>query len=87
VEKYFKSLLVELGQSFPRTHDLVALSDLCLNAGIVMPVEMAALEQLNAYSVQVRYPGVRLTLEEAQEAVKIMRLLRRFFRKHMGLAK
>src|SRR6266446_572321 len=38
VEKYLKALLVARGLIFPRTHDLAALSDLCLQGGITIPV-------------------------------------------------
>ena len=34
VEKYLKALLVARGLTFPRTHDLAALSDLCLQGGM-----------------------------------------------------
>jgi HEPN domain-containing protein len=36
VEKYLKALLVTRGLTFPRTHDLAALSDLCRQAGIIV---------------------------------------------------
>jgi len=87
IEKYFKAVLMATHVPFPKTHDLVALSDLCLQVGIILPVDMDDLERLNAYSVLVRYPGNRATVEEAQEAVHIMRTLRRFLRKHLGIEK
>jgi HEPN domain-containing protein len=87
IEKYFKAVLLAAHLPFPKTHDLVALSDLCLQAGILLPVVMDDLERLNAYSVLVRYPGNRATVEEAQEAVQHMRTLRRFLRKHLGIQK
>ena len=83
-EKYLKALLVSLGQPFPRTHDLAALSDLCLQNGIVVPVDQDALERLAAYAVQVRYPGEDPTLEEAQEALRAAQTVRRFVRKSLN---
>ncbi|MDO8971006.1 MAG: HEPN domain-containing protein [Saprospiraceae bacterium] len=87
IEKYFKAVLLTSHLPFPKTHDLVALSDLCLQAGILLPVDMDDLERLNAYSVLVRYPGNRATVEEVQEAVQLMRTLRRFLQKYLGIAK
>jgi HEPN domain-containing protein len=79
-EKYLKALLVAHGHAFPRTHDLVALYDLCMQAALPVRVEPDQLERLNAYAVQVRYPGDDPTLEEAQEAVEIAQGVRRWVR-------
>jgi HEPN domain-containing protein len=87
IEKYLKAVLLNANTPFPRTHDLVALGDLCLQAGIILPVDADDLERLNAYSVLVRYPGNHPTVEEAREAVTVLRTLRRFLRKYLGLAK
>jgi HEPN domain-containing protein/predicted RNase H-like HicB family nuclease len=60
VEKYIKALLVARGQPFPRTHDVVALSELCHQNGIIISVDLASLERLAAmpyrYVIQVRTP-------------------------------
>ena len=77
-EKYLKALLVAYGCAFPRTHDLVALHDLCLRADLRVPIEAEQLERLNAYAVQVRYPGDDPTLDEAREAVEIALAVRRW---------
>ena len=87
IEKYLKALLIIRHFLFPRTHDLVALAELCGRADIILPVEMDELERLNAFSVQVRYPGIRPTVEEAQETLQMARILRRFCRKNLGLSK
>ena len=79
-EKYLKALLVARGQAFPRTHDLAALHDLCVQADLRIGVELDQLERLNAYAVQVRYPGDDPTLEEAREAVNIAQAVRRWAR-------
>src|SRR4029453_4904613 len=57
VEKYLKALLVSRQQAFPRTHDVVALHDLCRRHGLHSPVDSDQPERLSAYAVQVRYPG------------------------------
>jgi HEPN domain-containing protein len=80
-EKYFKALLVAHGQVFPRTHDLAALSDLCFQNGIIIPVDQDSLQRLAAYAVQVRYPGEDPTPDEAREALPTAQAVRRFARK------
>ena len=79
-EKYLKALLVAYGHAFPRTHDLAALHDLCIQANLHVPIEADQLERLNAYAVQVRYPGDDPTLDEAREAVEIAQAVRRWAR-------
>jgi HEPN domain-containing protein len=84
VEKYIKALLAARGLVFPRTHDLAALSDLCLQGGIIIPVESEALDRLAAYAVQVRYPGEDPTLDEAREALQVAQTVRRFVRRFLN---
>jgi HEPN domain-containing protein len=84
VEKYLKALLLDREQPFPRTHDVVALRDLCHQNGIIISVELESLERLAAYAVQVRYPGEDPTVEEAKEALQIARVVRRFARKWLA---
>jgi hypothetical protein len=68
-------------QVFPRTHDLAALSDLCMQHGMILPGHQDALERLVAYAVQVRYPGEDPTLEEVRDALQIAQAVRRYARK------
>ncbi|MBC8446023.1 MAG: HEPN domain-containing protein [Chloroflexi bacterium] len=84
-EKYLKALLVFRGHVFPRTHDLLALSDLCTLAGVIVPIAPDELDRLSACAVQVRYPGDEPTLEEARRAMEIAKAVRRFARKFLGL--
>jgi len=86
-EKYLKAILVQWGQAFPRTHDLIALCDLCAHQGIAIPVEQDAIQRLVAYAVQVRYPGEAPILEEARSALETARAIRYFARKLLGLAR
>jgi HEPN domain-containing protein len=85
-EKYLKALLVAQGQAFPKTHDLAALSDLCSQNDIIIPVDQDALQRLAAYAVQVRYPGEEPTVEEARTALKTTQAVRRFARSLLGPA-
>ena len=84
VEKYLKALRVARGLVFPRTHALVALSDLCLQGGITILVAQDALDRLAAYAVQVRYPGEAPTLDEAREALQVAQTVRRFVRRFLN---
>ncbi len=85
-EKYLKAVLVAKGQAFPKTHDLAALSDLCLKNGILIPVDQDALERLAGYSIQVRYPGESPDLAEVREALDTALAVRRFARKMLKLS-
>jgi HEPN domain-containing protein len=84
VEKYLKALLVARGQLFPRTHDVVALSDLCQQNGIIISVDLEWLERLAAYAVQVRYPGEDPSVAETKEALQVAMAVRRFARKWLA---
>jgi len=85
VEKYLKAILILRKRGFPKTHDLVALSDLCARAGVIVPMDADELDRLSAYAVQVRYPGEEPTLEEARHAMDIAKAVRRFARRLLGL--
>jgi hypothetical protein len=75
-EKYLKALLVSRRQAFPRTHDVVALHDLCRRHNLHIPVDPDQLERLSAYAVQVRYPGEEPTPDKARDAVQIAQAVR-----------
>ena len=84
-EKYLKALLVARGQEFPKTHDLAALSDLCTQNGVLIPVDQDALQRLTAYAVQVRYPGEAPSADEAHLSLKTAQTVRRFARKLLDI--
>ena len=68
-EKYMKALLISKGADFPKTHDLLMLSNLCSNAGIFLEINPKYLNTLTDYAVRTRYPGEEPTLDEAREAL------------------
>ena len=84
-EKYLKATLLAKGQAFPRTHDLLALSDLCTQAGLLLEIDADLLDTLSSYAVKVRYPGADPTTEEARHALEIAKVVRRLVRKLLGL--
>lgn len=87
VEKYLKAALMFHGQAFPKVHDLLTLSTLCEQAGILTGLAPARLDVLSAYAVRIRYPGDDPTPDEARQAVEIARSVRRFVRKWLSLNK
>lgn len=84
-EKYLKAALIAQGQAFPKTHDLLALSDLCTKAGVLLKIDADLLDTLSSYAVRVRYPGADPTPEEVRHALEIAKVVRRLVRKLLGL--
>jgi HEPN domain-containing protein len=84
-EKYMKALLVSRGADFPKTHDLLMLSNLCSNAGVLIEVDTKLLSILTDYAVRTRYPGEEPTVADAKEAVGIAKLIRSFARSFLGI--
>lgn len=84
-EKYLKAFLVRERLTFPKAHDLLQLLRLCQKREALLQSLHSLLETLNAYSVMPRYPGEEPTIEEAKEAVKIVKEVRQVLRQHLGL--
>ena len=84
-EKYLKAILVSRGIAFAKVHDLLLLYDQCEKAGILVAVDPKQLNTLSDYAVRVRYPGDEPTPEDAREAVKIAKSVRRFARRLLGV--
>ena len=83
--KVFKGMLIEKMQTFPKTHDLKSLHELCEQAGILVAISSTDLHSLSTYAVRVRYPGDPVLLEEAQDAFKIAKTIRKFARQYLNL--
>ncbi len=54
-EKLLKAILVARGVEFRRTHDLVELVDVLDDNHVIVPGEIADLETLNPFAVELRY--------------------------------
>jgi HEPN domain-containing protein len=73
-EKALKAALAATGPSFPFTHNVALLMQLCEDAGVELPVALAQLDLLTPYGVVGRYgarsPGTldRATVEEPSSA-------------------
>ncbi len=76
-EKYLKALLVAHGIAFQRTHDLVVLFNLSTGF-IASNLSLSALQPLNRYAVEARYPGDwdPISRQEAAAAVRMARIVR-----------
>ena len=79
-EKYLKAFLQERMVRFERTHNLTTLLDLCLPLDQEFEKLRRELERLENYSVAVRYPGAKVSLEIAQEAFALAKKIREFVR-------
>jgi HEPN domain-containing protein len=79
-EKYLKAFLQERMVRFERTHNLTTLLDLCLPLEQQFEILRGDLEKLENYSVAVRYPGARVSVEIAQEAFVLTKRIREFVR-------
>lgn len=84
-EKYLKAFLQEHGQAFPKTHNLVGLLELCLAVDPDFETFRNPLILLDRYAVRYRYPGDAADKDEARDAYRTARVLRRFLRMKLGL--
>lgn len=84
-EKYLKAFLQEHMVRFERTHSLTLLLDLCKTQEQDFENLRFELEQLENYSVAVRYPGVKISEELADEAFELAKKVRQFVRSELGI--
>ncbi|HET7089985.1 MAG TPA: HEPN domain-containing protein [Anaerolineae bacterium] len=84
-EKYLKALLVRHRIDFPKTHDLIQLKNMLVQADTDVQLMTSHLATLLPYAIDVRYPGLEAAVEDAKEAVRAMKTIRRFARAKLGL--
>lgn len=84
-EKYVKAFLVRHRIIFRKVHDLDELYNLCAGVDESFKVIFDALMILNPYAVDIRYPGVSATKDDARDAVAAMKQVRTFVRARLGL--
>ena len=85
IEKYLKARLQEADIPFQRTHNLLALLDLALPLEPSWEELRPSLQTLNAFSVEVRYPGGFADKRQAVQAVSLSKELRSRMRRGLGL--
>ena len=70
----------------PKTHDLGKLLDLLIPTHPLWAALRPALDPLNLYAVDSRYPGDTADRDEAREALKLCRAVRETIRLSLGLS-
>jgi HEPN domain-containing protein len=55
VEKALKAAIASRGQEFPFTHDIGLLLQLCQDAGLEVPADLAEADGLTPYAAAIRY--------------------------------
>jgi HEPN domain-containing protein len=84
-EKYLKAWLQEQCVVFPRTHNLIALLELCLLQDAGFEFLRGKLILLERYAVQYRYPGEAADKSDARAAFQASRVVRTFMRDKFGV--
>ncbi|MBT9132298.1 HEPN domain-containing protein [candidate division NPL-UPA2 bacterium Unc8] len=85
IEKYLKAFLVKNSIEPPEIHDLQRLNRLCGDMDKNFNKISDELDILNAYAINFRYPGEKATIEESRESVLVMRKVREFIRRKVGI--
>ena len=71
VEKYYKAFLTANQATFAGVHNLLQLSDLCIEIDRSFEPLAADVAKLDLYAVETRYPGHEATGEEARFALAV----------------
>lgn len=85
LEKYPKAWLTEHDIPFPRTHDLEALTSLCLSSLPELAGWIDGLRFLTVFGVEIRYPGTRAASADAQRCWQTAHDVRQVLRQAFGL--
>ena len=84
-EKYLKAYLQECEVEFERTHDLSPLLELCVALDKEFEILDDDIRELDRYAVIVRYPGIILKSDTAEQALSQMGHVRNFVRNKLGI--
>ena len=85
VEKYAKAFLTECDVPFPKTHSLAYLVRACAEHDKEFEKHKKDFEDLDEYSVDIRYPGDDASEDDARKAVESMKRARAFIRSKLNL--
>jgi len=85
VEKYLKAVLQEQGCPIPKTHDLTILFGLCDFKNLTLAIDKEGLIRLTRFATRFRYPGESAMVEDAREAVTLMRHYRKWISEFLGV--
>ena len=83
-EKYLKGLLIFLGVSFPKAHDLRLLLQL-VQTRTSLELKISEVVSLNRYTIEARHPGdwEPIDREEAKRALSIVHKVREKVRERL----
>ena len=82
-EKYLKAYLQEQGVEFERKHDLIPLLNICISLDKDFQELEEDLYDLDRYAVIVRYPGITIKTDTAEDALKSVDRVRKFVRRKL----
>ncbi len=83
-EKYLKAFLQEHRIRFERRHELNVLLDLCVPLDGEFETLRDTLQSLEHYAVLIRYPGLIVPVEMAEQAFTATGKVRKFIRRKLG---
>lgn len=83
VEKYLKAILTEEGKNFPKIHDLLKLSELCIENMPELVLQENDLDLLSRYAIAFRYPGESATKDDAKVCIRALRRLQKILQKNL----
>ncbi|MFO7891877.1 MAG: HEPN domain-containing protein [bacterium] len=86
IEKYMKAVLQENDVFFEKTHDLDLLLEQCKKFIPELSNYKRDLIDLSSFAVEVRYPGILATIDEAREAITIMEKIRTIIREYWKIS-
>lgn len=84
-EKYLKARLEEAGIAFSKTHNLAHLLTMTLQVEPQWIVLQPLMNALSVFAVDFRYPGKSAAKQDAHQAIKDCRDVRRVLRTALGL--
>ncbi len=82
IEKYLKAVLQENEVEFEKIHDPDILREQCVNFIPELKDYRDVLIKLSTYAIEVRYPGLDVTKEEAVKCIEIMEEVRKVIRRY-----
>ena len=85
VEKYMKAVLQENNIFFEKTHDLDILLEKCKAFISGLASLKQELVELSSFAVEIRYPGVEATGEEAEKYLSVAEAVRKTIRAYLKL--
>ena len=84
-EKYLKAFLQENNQPIPKIHHLAEILTLVVQVDLQFQELLPALEILEDFAVDFRYPGLKAEKEDAETAYKSVKEVRKFIQAKLGL--